>query len=81
MPVVSWIPVMFMFCISLVAVMCVIFLGESTFYVGATYFIHILLELGYIQRWCVQSFAVIEREVRSVSHRGYLLARRVSVRS
>jgi hypothetical protein len=70
---------MFMFCVSFIDVFCGLFYGVPTLSVGVFYIFHLFFELGCIRRVCIRTFAVIEREVRAVSHRGYRQALRFFV--
>ena len=70
-----------MFCVSFIDVFRGLFHGVPTFSVGVLYILHLFFELGCIRRVCIRTFAVIEREVRAVSHRGYRQALRFFVRA
>ena len=72
---------MFMFCVSFIDVFCGLFYGVPKFSVGVFYIFHLFFELGCIRRVCIRTFAVIEREVRAVSHNGYRQALRFFVRA
>ena len=70
-----------MFCVSFIDVFRGLFYGVPTFSVGVFYIFHLFFELGCIRRVCIRTFAVIEREVRAVSHNGYRQALRFFVRA